>query len=700
MENANLADNPLLMTGGLPRFDLIQPEHVVPGIREILRQAYAVLKDLEENLEPSWDGLLKPLEELGPMFEYSWGAVVHLLAVKNSEALRTAHQTVLNEVVTFSLKMRQSEAIYKGLKSIMTSGSWNSLSKARQRVVEIRVKGAEHAGIALKGDQKERFAKIENELSQLSTDFSNNVLDATKAFHLDITDPEETAGWPVSLKQVAAQSYNLSQKDHEEQFDPDKGPWRITLDLPSFLPFMQHSRNRDLRKQVYHAQITRASEGEKDNRDKINRILRLREEKAKLLGFNSFAELSLDAKMANSVSAVEQMVDELRSAAGPFAQKEHEDVKNLAVKSGQTEPLKQWDWFFWSERLREKLFDYTDDQLRPYFQLPMVLNGLFALAGNLFDVIIEMETGEFPSWHPDVRLFRVRNLKGELLASFYLDPFSRPQEKRGGAWMNDCMNRMMIDDKPRLPVIHICLNSTPPVGDTPSLMSFREVETLFHEFGHALQGMLTTVNETEVAGVSGVEWDAVELPSQFMENWCYHKPTLIGLTQHVKTGEPLPDDLFDKIKASKTFQSGYGTMRQLLFGVIDMQLHQKFDPNGEQTPFDLYKELSTLYSVFEPYEHDRFLCSFTHIFAGGYAAGYYSYKWAEVLSSDAFAAFEETGLDSLEKIKEVGAKFRDTVLALGGSQHPMEVFKAFRGREPSTEALMRHCGFKVSDAQH
>jgi oligopeptidase A len=693
MENNNSVNNPLLITDGLPRYDLIQPEHVVPAIRQVLKESEASLSELEKTLRPSWKGLLKPLEELGTLFEYSWGPVGHLLAVRNNEELRTAHQTVLNEVVTFSLRLRQSQAIYKGLKAIMQDAQWERLSPAKQRVIELKVKSAEHAGIGLEGEKKKRFLEIENELSQLSTDFSNNVLDATKAFSLDITDQTDTQGWPGSLKQIAAQSYKLSHPESKDDMDPEHGPWRITLDFPSFMPFMQHSHNREMRKKVYHAQITRAASGEKDNSALIIKILNLRDEKAKLLGFDNYAQLSLDAKMASDVPAVEKMFDELKTAAEPFSKKEFQEVKDLAMNSGQTEALRQWDWSFWSERLREKQFDYTDDQLRPYFQLPMVLNGLFSLAGNLFDVFIEMETEAFPAWHPDVRLFRVKNMTGDLLASFYLDPFSRPQEKRGGAWMNECLNRMLVNGKTRLPVIHICLNSTPPIGETPSLMSFREVETLFHEFGHALQGMLTTVDETEVAGVNGVEWDAVELPSQFMENWCYHKPTLIGMTQHVETGAQLPDELFEKIKASKTFQSGYMTMRQLLFGTIDMRLHSAYKVEGGESPFELYDKLASELSVFTPYEHDRFLCSFSHIFAGGYAAGYYSYKWAEVLSSDAFSAFEEGGLDSLETVREVGLQFRDTVLAQGGSRHPMEVFKSFRGREPSTKALMRHCGF-------
>ncbi len=689
----DLEKNPLLQFHGLPRFDKITPEQVIPAMRQILKEAEEKLVDLEKSYEPTWEGLLQPLEEMGIPFEYSWGPINHLLGVKNTPELRKAHETVLHEVVRFSLRLRQNPAIYKGLKTIRDSKSWDSYSPAQQRVIELKILSADLAGVGLEGEERKRFIEIETELSQLGTDFSNHVLDATKAFALDLHDKEDTEGWPQSLKQVTAQSFNMSNPGLDTPATPEEGPWRVTLDFPIFMPFMQHSRKRDQREIVYHAQVTRASQGDLDNQPLIKKLLLLREEKAGLLGFKTYAELSLASKMAPDVTAVETMSAELKQAARPYADKDYKEVVKLANETGQTEEIRQWDWAFWSERLREKQFDYTDDQLRPYFQMPKVLDGLFSLAKKLFGITIEEESGDFPRWHPDVKLFYINGDDDERLASFFLDPYSRPQEKRGGAWMDECMNRRVIDGQIHLPVTHLCCNGTPPVGDQPSLMSFREVETLFHEFGHGLQGMLTTINETDVAGVNGVEWDAVELPSQFMENWCYHKPTLIGLTAHVQTGEPLPEDLFEKIKAARTFQSGYQTMRQLLFGLIDLQLHHQFNPGGDRSAFDIYFDLARELSVFPPYEQDRFLCSFNHIFAGGYAAGYYSYKWAEVLSADAFAAFEEAGLDSEEAVRKIGENFRDTVLSLGGSLHPMEVFKKFRGREPSTEALLRHSGF-------
>ncbi|MCZ6634772.1 MAG: M3 family metallopeptidase [bacterium] len=684
-------ENPLLVTSGLPRFDLIQPEYVVPGVRQVLAEAEQKVKALEENLEPTWEGLLKPLEEMDLPFEYAWSPVGHLLGVKNSEALREAHEEVLPEVVVFSLRAQQSQPIYQGLKAIREGETWDRLDEGQKRVVELRLRAAEHSGVGLEGEAKERFNEIAKELSQIKTDFSNHVLDATKAFELILTDPGAAEGWPQSLRGVAAQSYHQSKK--EDEASPEAGPWRITLDYPSFMPFMQHHRGRDDREQVYRAYVTRASEGELDNSGLIEKILKLRKEQSGLLGFATFAELSLDSKMAPDVEAVEKMFEELLLASKLYMKKEFEAIADLAKAEGQTERLAHWDMAFWSERLREQQFDYTDDQLRPYFPLPRVLDGLFGVAEKLFGIRIERVDGDdVPVWHDDVQYFNVFGETGEQIASFYLDAYSRPAEKRGGAWMGDCLSRRWMGDELRLPVAHLCCNGTPPVGAKPSLMSFSEVHTLFHEFGHGLQGMLTTVDYAEVAGIHGVEWDAVEIASQFMENWCYHKETLLGMTSHVETGEPLPEDLFHKICAARTFRAGSLMMRQLGFGIMDIQLYHQHDPEGEASAFDVGRKVTEETSVLSPLPEDRFLCSFSHIFAGGYAAGYYSYKWSEVLSADAFSSFEEAGLEDEGAVKEMGRRFRDTILAQGGSRPPMEVFKDFRGREPSTEALLRHSG--------
>jgi oligopeptidase A len=689
-----LKDNPLTLREGLPRFEEIKAEHVVPAMNDALETIEKELARIESNVTPTWEGLCQPLEDLDIHFEYTWGVINHLTSVRNSDELRSAYQEILPKVISFSLRMSQSKPIYEGLKALKASDQFEKLNSAKKRIIEHKIKSAEHAGVGLEGPAKERFNEIANRLSKLSTDFSNNVLDATKAYELIITDKKDVEGWPSNLKNLAAQSYAKEKGEKDAKADPENGPWRITLDYPISGPFMQHSRNPEQRQKVYHAMMTKASSGKFDNTPLIDEILKLRKEEASILGYKTFAELSLDKKMASDVAAVEKMSQELAEAARPFAVKDHEDLQNIAREMNHPGELKHWDFAFYAERLREKRFDYTDEQLRPYFPLPRVLDGLFGLAERLFGIQIKQSIQSFPKWNEDVLFFDVCDENGELIANFYLDPYSRPAEKRGGAWMNECFGRRLVDGKVRLPVIYLVCNGTPPVGDTPSLMSFGEVNTLFHEFGHGLQGMLTRVNEAEAAGINGVEWDAVELASQFMENWCYHKPTLLGMAKHYETGETLPDDLFEKLKASKNFRSGSGMLRQIELGRVDMYLHNDFDPEGNETPLQVAERIARECRVMPPYEHERFLCSFAHIFAGGYCAGYYSYKWAEVLSADAFAAFEEAGLDNEEKVKELGRKYRDTILSLGGSKHPTEVYRQFRGRDATTAALLRHSGLK------
>jgi oligopeptidase A len=693
---AELVDNPLLMAEGLPRFDRIKSEHIVPAVREVLARAEQQLTTLEDKLkqidEPTWDDIFPPLEELDRPFDFAWKPVGHLIGVLNSPELRTAYETVLPEVVRFGLRASQSRPIYDAIERLnMIAGQ--SLSPTQQRIVDQKLTSAKLSGIALEGEQRERFNAIVEELSQLSTDFSNHVLDATKAFELILTTPEEVAGLPPSLLQLAAQSYRQARGEGREVRREEAGPWRITLDSPVVTPFLQHSQRRDLRETVYRAFISRASSGEWDNSEIISKILKLRREKAELLGYRTFAEVSLAEKMAPSVAAVEEMFETLRAASRKPAETELAELKSLAASSGQTDEFKHWDVAFWAERLREQRYNFNDEQLRPYFPLPRVLDGLFALLTKLFGITIRPADGEAPTWHKDVRFFRVSDSStNQPLAAFYLDPYSRPENKRGGAWMDTCLPRRRFKGQVELPVAHLVCNSTPPVGDTPSLMTFREVETLFHEFGHGLQHMLTTVDEVDAAGINGVEWDAVELPSQFMENWCYHRPTIRELSGHYETGEPLPDELFEKLKAARNFRAASQMLRQLHFGMTDMHLHHQFDPSSSESPFDVQRRIAEQTSVMPPLAEDRMLCAFSHIFSGGYAAGYYSYKWAEVLSADAFSAFEEAGLDNAEAVKATGRRFRDTVLSLGGSRHPLEVFRAFRGRDPDPLALLKQCG--------
>ena len=689
MTNATVTDNPLLIGKGLPPFEKITPEQVVPAITQLLAELDAELANLEASVTPTWSGLVEPLTQIEERLTWSWGIVGHLMGVKNSPELREAYESVQPKVVQFGNKLSQSKPLYKAFKALKKGESWDKLEPAQQRIVEAAIRDAELSGVGLEGEKRERFNEIQLQLAELATKFSNNVLDATKAFKLKLTSKDEVDGLPPSSLSLAAQT---ARAEGEESATAQEGPWVITLDYPSYLPFMKYSRNRELREKLYKAFISRASGRELDNNPLIERILELRREKAALLGFDSYAQLSLAKKMAADVEAVEKLLEELRVASYEAAGRELEEWKAFA----QTEDLKHWDISFWAERQREAKFAFKAEELRPYFPLPQVLEGLFELGRRVFGVTITSADGQAPIWHKDVRYFQIANETGEVIAHFYLDPYSRPEEKRGGAWMDECFGRAKIKEDGkvaiRLPVAYLVCNQTPPVDDKPSLMTFEEVETLFHEFGHGLQHMLTQIDYPGAAGINNVEWDAVELPSQFMENWCYHRATLLGMAKHYETGEPLPEHYYQKLLAAKNYRSGSAMLRQLHFSFLDMELHHRYQPGGEETPAQVRDRIAKTTTVMQPLPEDSFLCAFGHIFAGGYAAGYYSYKWAEVLSADAFAAFEEAGLESVAAIAATGKRFRDTVLALGGSLHPMEVFKAFRGREPKTEPLLRHSG--------
>jgi oligopeptidase A len=687
--------NPLLQGQGLPPFADIHSEQVVPAITELLSQVNDELTQLEANIIPTWAGLVEPLDRLTERIGWSWSIVGHLMGVKNSPELRTAHEEMQPQVVQFWMRLGQSTALYQGYKAIKAGAEWATFEPAQKRIIEAAIRDMELSGVGLTGAPKQRFNDIQLALSEIANKFSNNVLDATKAYQLILTKPDQIAGLPESLLSQAAQS---ARATGSEAATPTTGPWVITLDAPSYIPFMQHSQRRDLREQVYKAQVSRAASGEYDNLGNIDRILELRREMSNILGFANFAELSLASKMAPNVATVEDLLEALRSASFEAAKQDLTDLRAFAISQGAPEAkeLKHWDLAYWSERLRETKFDFNAEELRPYFPLEQVLSGLFSLAHKLFGITITAADGQAPIWNPDVRYFQVANEQQQPIAYFYLDPYSRPAEKRGGAWMADCVSRAKLTDvdgsKVRLPIAYLICNQTPPVDGKPSLMTFGEVETLFHEFGHGLQHMLTTVDYVGASGISNVEWDAVELPSQFMENWCYHRPTLLSLGKHYETGEPLPEHYYQKLLAARTFMSGSGMLRQIHFSWLDLELHNRYQPGGQETIADVRNRLAKISMVIPPLPEDNFLCSFGHIFAGGYAAGYYSYKWAEVLSADAFAAFEDAGLDNSEAIGSTGRRFRDTVLSLGGSQHPMEVFTAFRGREPDPAALLRHNG--------
>lgn len=687
------SDNPLLRRTGLPAFDEIRPEHIQPAVDVILGESVVHLNTAESAELGNWDAVMLPLSNIDLLFEYSWSPVNHLLGVANSDELRAAHEAALPQIVEFSLKLKQSKPLYERFCALRDADSWNSMSGAQQRTLTQSILSAEQSGIALKGDARDRFNEIAQQMSQLGSDFSNNVLDATKAWHLDITQAADAEGLPESFRKMAAATWSEAEENKDaDAATADGGPWRMKLDAPSFGPFMEHCVNRNLREQAYRAYVTRASDGDKDNTPLITQILQLRQEKCLLLGYASFAELSLSRKMAADADAVQKMFDDLLAASFEGGQVELQEVTDLANSNGEEGSLAHWDVGFWAERLREQRYSFTDEELRPYFSLERVLDGLYGLCHRLFGITVKAADDKAPKWHDDVRYFEVFNDQDVHIAGFYLDPYSRPENKRGGAWMDDCIGRSVTSEETRLPVAHLVCNGTPPVGETPSLMTFREVETMFHEFGHGLQHMLTTVDLRDAAGINGVEWDAVELPSQFMENWCYHRPTLLGMAIHHETGEVLPDDLFDKICKARTYRAASTMLRQLQLGMTDMTLHSTFDPNGSETIFDLHAKIADKTSPMPPFPENRFLCAFQHIFAGGYAAGYYSYKWAEVLSADAFSAFEEAGLDDEAAVATIGRKFRDTVLSAGGSRHPMDIYRDFRGREPNTDALLRHSG--------
>jgi oligopeptidase A len=688
--------NPLLYEKGLPSFDKIKAEHIVPAVTAVLASANAKFDELEGRLShppfvPSWDSLMGPLDEIDHEVFRVWSPVGHLMGVMNSDDLRKAYETMQPGVVTFGLKTSQSRKIYDALMKIKAGSEWNKLSRPRQRIIERNILSMKLSGVGLDGQNKERYNEIAQELAALKTKFSNNGLDSTKSWSMTLIVREEMDGLPSHVFASSSQEHNRATKRLEST--PEKGPWRFTQDAPSYLPFMEFSKRRELREKMYRARIAIASTGEFDNSPIIEKILKLKYEQSKLLGFSTFAEQSLAMKMAGSVAAVDKLLEELLTASWESGKKEHSELEIFAANHGFSEKLLEWDIPFYAERLKEERYQYSEDELRPYFPIPKVLDGMFALVRKIFGVRVESADGKAPVWHPDVRYFTVFDeTTKQPIAGFYLDPFARPGLKRAGAWMDDCINRRRSGSSLELPVAHLICNGTPPVGGKPGLMGFDEVHTLFHEFGHGLQHMLTVIDDAGASGINGVEWDAVELASQFMENWLYHAPVLRSISGHVDNNAPLPDEYIEKILAARNYRSASIMLRQLHLGLTDMELHHRYSVGGSETPHEVFNRIAKRTSVLPPRPENRFLCAFGHIFAGGYSAGYYSYKWAEVLSADAFAAFEESGLDKEQSLKETGLRYRQTILALGGGEHPMEVFKKFRGREPSTKALLRHSG--------
>ena len=725
--SATLSSLPLLAGAGLPEFHDINPDQVTQGIPLLLEQLNAELTALEGCLDQrlagdsalTWDEVMQPLHLLGERLRWSWGVVSHLNGVCNTPELRQAHQNQQAAVVAFGNRVGQSRTIYRALEQLQAGDEY--LDATQRRIVAAELREMQLRGVGLEGAEQQEFNAATANLAQLASQYGNNVLDATNDWSLKLSEAADLAGLPASLRQLLA---DAAQQAGETG-------WRMGLDMPRLVPFLKYSQRRDLREQVYRAQVGRASSGELNNLPLIEQILSLRLRQAQLLGYANWAEVSLAAKMANSVAEVEQLLEELRAAAYPVAQAELAQLRACAQRHGcpEAEDFKPWDVSYWSELLRQESFELDSEALRPYFPLDQVLQGLFQLCQRLFDIrivdadqvhgnnlaandliISNLAGGDLdgnnlageninrqslaPRWHADVRFFHVLDAASELpLASFYLDPFSRPGSKRGGAWMDECLGRGTSGSgAPVLPVAYLICNQSPPLGDTPSLMTFDEVETLFHEFGHGLQHMLTTVDRPQAAGINQVEWDAVELPSQFMENWCYDRATLFGMARHWQSGALLPEEEYQKLLAARTFMGGSATLRQVHLALTDLRLHSSWTPTSGETPDQLRRKLAPSTTILEPIKEDAFLCAFSHIFAGGYAAGYYSYKWAEVLSADAFSAFEEVGLDQEDEIVAIGRRFRATVLSLGGSRSPAEVYEQFRGRPANTEALIRHSG--------
>lgn len=701
--------DPALLAGqGFPDYEAITPEQVQTLIPQLLQRLSDQFSALETSLDAAlaagtplgWDTVMPPLHRIGEQLRWSWGVVTHLNAVCNSPELRDAHASQQADVVRFSNRLGQSRSLHQALEALQQRPS-EPLDHTQQRILASELLSMQQRGVGLRGDSQAAFNAASERLAELSTQFGNHVLDATQAWHLVVEDPSRIAGLPERAREALAQAAREAGDRHADgsEATAERGPWRLGLDMPRYIPVLSHADDRQLRETLYRAHVSRASSGELDNTPLIQEILDLRQQQAQRLGYAHWAELSLAGKMAEDVPAVEALLEELRAAAYPTACRELEDLQACARRHGAAEAdaLAPWDVSYWAEKLRLERFDLNQEALRPWFPLPQVLDGLFALCERLFGIRITAADGEAPIWHPDVRFFRVLERDGSPLAAFYLDPYSRPGSKRGGAWMDECLNRQPDGQGGWItPVAYLICNQTPPTDSSPSLMSFEEVETLFHEFGHGLQHMLTTVEHPQAAGINNVEWDAVELPSQFMENWCLDRATLIGMARNWQTGEPLPEADFEKLKRSRTFMTGFSTLRQVHFALTDLRLHSSWTPDLGISPDQMRRQIAATTTVIPPIAEDRFLCAFSHIFAGGYSAGYYSYKWAEVLSADAFAAFEEAGLDLDDQVSATGERFRSTVLSLGGSLSPAAVYEAFRGRAASTDALIRHSGLVAS----
>ncbi len=671
--------NPLLDFSGLPRFAEFKPESVTPALDQLLAENRALVDNLrKQDTAPDWDNFIAPLDDGNERLRRAWGQVAHMNAVMNSPQLRDVYNANLPRITQYFTELAQDEALYRKYKALRASDAFTRLTGAQKKVIDNELRDFRLGGAELPAAEKAGFKQVVEELAGLSSKFNDNVLDATNAFELIVADRQRLAGIPDDALEFAADAAAQAGKQG----------WKFTLHMPSYLPVMQYAEDRKLREQMYHAYVTRAAEfGESgwDNSQIIVDILRLRREQSRLLGLASFAELSLQPKMADSPRQVLDFLEELAQRARPYAQRDLVELKEFASRELGLDDLQSWDVAYASEKLRVERYAFSDQEVKQYFPEHKVLEGMFRVVEALYGLRIEQD--EAPRWHDDVRFFSIRKHGGEMVGQFYLDLYARPS-KRGGAWMDDAVTRRRKTSGMQTPVAYLNCSFSAVLSGKPALLTHDEVITLFHEFGHGLHHLLTQVEVLGVSGINGVEWDAVELPSQFMENFCWEWEVLKDLSRHVDTGTGLPRALFEKMVAAKNFQSGMQTVRQLEFAIFDMRLHSDFDPDGQKTPLQLADEVRRGVAVLFPPAYNRFPNSFSHIFGGGYAAGYYSYKWAEVLSADAYSMFEENGVLNAS----VGNRFREEILAAGGSRPALESFVAFRGRKPTIDALLRHNG--------
>ncbi|MEZ9541780.1 oligopeptidase A [Vibrio sp. 10N.286.48.C11] len=678
--------NPLLTFTDLPPFSQIKPEHVKPAVEQVIEACRNKIEQvLEGNTSPSWDNLVAPIEEVDDRLGRIWSPVSHMNSVVNSDELREAYESCLPVLSEYGTWVGQHKGLFEAYKAIKASEAFSALDRAQQKTITDALRDFELSGIGLPADEQHRYGEISKRQSELGSQFSNNVLDATMGWSKQITDVAELAGMPESA--LAAAQAAAESKEQEG--------YLLTLDIPSYLPVMTYCDNQALRKELYEAYVTRASDrgpnaGKWDNTEIITEQLKLRHEIARMLGFSTYSEKSLSTKMAETPDQVLGFLNDLAVKAKPQGEREVEELRQFAEKEFGVSELNLWDIAYYSEKQKQKLFEISDEELRPYFPESNVVSGLFEVLNRVFGMSVTERQG-VDTWHESVRFFDIFDATGTLRGSFYLDLYAR-EHKRGGAWMDDCRGRRITESgELQTPVAYLTCNFNKPVGDKPALFTHDEVVTLFHEFGHGIHHMLTQVEAGAVAGINGVPWDAVELPSQFLENWCWEEEALSFISGHFETGEALPKEMLEKMLAAKNFQSAMFILRQLELGLFDFTLHTEYDPEVGARVLETLADVKSKVSVLPSLDWNRFSHSFGHIFAGGYSAGYYSYLWAEVLSADAFSAFEEEGIFNTE----TGNRFLNNILEMGGSEEPMELFKRFRGREPQIDAMLRHAGINA-----